>query len=103
MEKPLKEHFEMTTDYGSTLAIYDYLDEMEKYCTFLETENKALALCEVSRSVGKDTKPTLMEMTEKQKKINYVSCLLCKYKENDIESDVCQKCMEENNENQYYG
>ena len=51
MEKPLKEHYQMSTDYGDTLAIYDYIEDMEKYCTFLETENKALALLSVVKSV----------------------------------------------------
>ena len=36
MKKPLKEHYQMPTDYGDTLAIYNYLEDLEKYVEELE-------------------------------------------------------------------
>ena len=36
MKRPLKEHYIMPTDYGDTLAIYNYLEDLEKYADKLE-------------------------------------------------------------------
>lgn len=70
MEKPRKEHYQMATDYGYTLAIYDYIGDMEKYCTFLETENKALALLSVGKSVKEKYTPTFEEWIKTFKQVD---------------------------------
>lgn len=40
MKKPLKEHYEMDTDYGTQWAIFDYARDLEKYIEYLEQQVK---------------------------------------------------------------
>ena len=36
MNKPLREHFEVPTDDGEALMVFDYIEELEKYIDCLE-------------------------------------------------------------------
>ena len=45
--KPLREHFEIDTDAGTTLRTFDYIDALEKYATSEHTKawNAAIDKC----------------------------------------------------------
>lgn len=51
MNRPLKEHYEMDTDAGTMLAIFDYANDLEKYANFLEQQVKNLNIPAVIKSV----------------------------------------------------
>jgi len=84
-------------------SVKDGLDDFYGRQTVLNALNEALTFCEVSRSIGKSTKPTLRIMTPKQKEDYAVPCQLCKYINSDYESKECQKCIEDDISGQYYG
>jgi len=62
-----------------------------------------MPLCEVSRSIGLDTENILLELTPKQIKKGMTPCELCKYVKRDYGGEECQRCMQTNGLNQYYG
>lgn len=39
-DKPLREHFEVETDAGDALRVFDYIDALEKYVVWLEHSQK---------------------------------------------------------------
>ncbi len=66
-------------------------------------EVKALNMHIVTGSVGKSTKPILMDLTPEQiKEHGSGGCRLCIYEHTPIESGECRKCIKENTSNQYY-
>lgn len=48
MNRPLKEHYEMDTDAGTTWAIFDYAADLERYADYLEQQVKNLNIPAVS-------------------------------------------------------
>jgi len=71
---------------------------------FIDVAKAILRLNGVSRSIGLDTKPTLMELTQKQIDNNVLACELCKYLRSDYYSEDCRKCRTlEIGIDQYYG
>lgn len=75
MERPLKEHFEVDTDAGSTLRTFDYIKALEQYIDQLREENERLKEKEIrgdrmivdmehSKAVYKATIKELVEALE---------------------------------------
>lgn len=48
MTQPLREHFEVETDAGTTLRTFDYIDALEKYIAeqLKQERNKAIEDCQ---------------------------------------------------------
>jgi len=102
MEKLEKELNNIKLKLAKIYQIDEFSDE--DYIQIIDSLNKALALCEVSRSIGKSTKPTLRTLSDEDyKKTGFASCTVCVHKELSSESDICLKCVNENDTNQYYG
>ena len=51
IHRPLKEHYEMETDAGTTWRIFDYANDLEKYADYLEQQVKNLNIPAVIKSV----------------------------------------------------
>ena len=99
-EKTLRQLFKNRSNcYANCNEVVQAIDED----CFIEILKEALILPVVSRSIGLDTKPTLMELTQEQIDKEIGVCSLCIYHKNHKESEDCRKCINENEPNQYYG
>jgi hypothetical protein len=50
MERPLREHYEVDSDAGIMVRTFDYIADLEKYCTSIES----YMLSKISESAAKD-------------------------------------------------
>ena len=84
--------------------ILDLIKEDIGYAFDQQIEVKQLNLGVVSRSIGNDTKYTLKTMTKEQRNKHFSPCSICKLEKKCVnDNKIFDKCINENNENQYYG
>jgi len=56
MFRPLKEHYQVPTDNGDALRTFDYIEELEKYCDWLESiKDESYCNCLMPMTDSRDT------------------------------------------------
>ncbi|HEY9220922.1 MAG TPA: hypothetical protein VIO43_05000 [Lutibacter sp.] len=73
--------------------------QLLNFIEWLEAEK--LILPDVSRFIRLNTKPILTRLTKQASKL-IVPCDLCIFADQDDRHDICQKCSNENDPDQYY-